>query len=48
MTHSKLAHRTRSPATAEGPRDAVVTRYVSIFVLCFTSYRSYKGFRQKK
>jgi len=24
------------------------TRYVSKFVLCFTSYESYKGFKQQK
>ena len=36
--------KTRSSATTEGR----ATRYVSKFTLCFTSYGSYKGFKQQK
>ena len=33
---------------AKLPQTDRATRYVSKFVLCFTSYWSYKGFKQQK
>jgi len=33
---------------AQLPQEDCMTCYVSKFMLCFTSYESYKGFKQQK